>query len=239
MTRAFCRQRRRRCRPSSFEPRAPKDSVRKVTLTFDDGPSAATGEVLDVLADYGIRTTFFVVGTQLMQPGGRALTERAAAEGHWIGNHTLTHSVEFGDSDDPHLPTREVGRNQDLIGSLTHPDKLFRPTASSGILDRRLFSRAAIDYLRENRYTCVLWNCVPHDREQPEGWVEHALGEVRKRPWSVVVVHDLPSGAMSDLPAFLDGIDALGAEIVQEFPDSCVPIRNGVSRTMLGHLTRL
>lgn len=211
----------------------------KVTLTFDNGPSETTGEVLDVLGSYGIRSTFFVVGSQLRQPGARALTERAAAEGHWIGNHTLTHTVEFGDSDDPGLPAREIGDNQDLINELVHPDKLFRPAAGGGILDRRLFSRDAIDYLQQHRYTCVLWNCVPHDWDEPDTWVQRALADVTSRAWSVVVIHDLPTGAMAHLPEFLDGLDKLDAEIVQEFPDACVPIRNGQRTGPLNHLTQI
>lgn len=211
----------------------------KVTLTFDNGPSETTGEVLDVLGSYGIRSTFFVVGSQLRQPGARALTERAAAEGHWIGNHTLTHTVEFGDSDDPGLPAREIGENQDLINELAHPDKLFRPAAGGGILDRRLFSRDAIDYLQQHRYTCVLWNCVPHDWDEPDTWVQRALADVTSRAWSVVVIHDLPTGAMAHLPEFLDGLDKRDAEIVQEFPDACVPIRNGRRTGPLSHLTQI
>lgn len=211
----------------------------KITLTFDNGPSETTGEVLDVLGSYGIRSTFFVVGSQLRQPGARALTERAAAEGHWIGNHTLTHTVEFGDSDDPGLPAREIGENQDLINELAHPDKLFRPAAGGGILDRRLFSRDAIDYLQQHRYTCVLWNCVPHDWDEPDTWVQRALADVTSRAWSVVVIHDLPTGAMAHLPEFLDGLDKRDAEIVQEFPDACVPIRNGRRTGPLSHLTQI
>lgn len=210
----------------------------KVTLSFDNGPSVATADVLDVLAGRGIRSTFFVVGTQLMQPGARQLAERAVAEGHWIGNHTLTHSVQFGDFDQAELPAREIGDNQNLIGALAHPDKLFRPAAGGGILDRRVFSRASIDYLESHHYTCVMWNCVPHDWDQPDTWVKRCLSEIENQPWSVVVVHDLPTGAMSHLPEFFDRLDELGAEVVQEFPDSCVPIRNGVLTGPLEHLTR-
>jgi peptidoglycan-N-acetylglucosamine deacetylase len=199
----------------------------KVTLTFDNGPSETTAEVLDVLAAHGIRSTFFVVGTQLIQPGAFALTERAAADGHWIGNHTMTHTVQFGDSDDPELPAREIGQTQDLIGSLAHPDKLFRPNGGGGIIDERLFSPAAIDYLQRHGYTCVLWNSVPHDWDQPDHWVQRCLSEIASQPWSLVVIHDLPTGAMRHLPLFLDRLQAIGADIVQEFPDSCVPIRNG------------
>ena len=205
----------------------------RVTLSFDNGPSETTADVLDILGAYGIRSTFFVVGTQLLQPGARDLAERAAAEGHWIGNHTMTHTVQFGDSDDPELPAREIGQAQDLIGSLAHPDKLFRPSGGGGILDERVFSAPAIDYLQQHDYTCVLWNCVPHDWDQPDQWVRRCLSEIASQPWSLVVIHDLPTGAMRHLPLFLDRLRKLDAEVVQEFPDTCVPIRNGALRGSL------
>lgn len=100
-----------------------------------------------MLADRGIKATFFVVGEQLSRPDARTLTERAEADGHWIGNHTMTHSVQFGDHDDPELAAREIGAAEDVIGPLAHPDKLFRPYVGGGVLGRRVFSTAAIDYL--------------------------------------------------------------------------------------------
>ncbi|HKU98762.1 MAG TPA: polysaccharide deacetylase family protein [Vineibacter sp.] len=60
-----------------------------ITLTFDNGPEPdVTPGVLDTLARHGLTSTFFVIGEKLAMPGRRALSERAAAEGHWIGNHT-------------------------------------------------------------------------------------------------------------------------------------------------------
>ncbi|OLP03523.1 polysaccharide deacetylase [Mycolicibacterium porcinum] len=209
----------------------------KVTLSFDNGPTETTAEVLDVLADRGIKATFFVVGEQLSRPDARTLTERAEADGHWIGNHTMTHSVQFGDHDDPELAAREIGAAEDVIGPLAHPDKLFRPYAGGGVLDRRVFSTAAIDYLQRHRYTCVLWTSVPHDWDSPEQWVQRCLHDIAQQDWSVVVIHDLPTGAMRHLPAFLDELDRLGAEIVQHFPDACVPIRNGALAADLSALT--
>jgi hypothetical protein len=68
--------------------------------------------------------------------------------------------------------------------------------------------------------------------------VQRCPTEVATQPWSVVVLHDLPTGVMSHLPGLLDGLDALCAEVVQEFPESCVPIRRGVCTGPLGHLIR-
>lgn len=209
----------------------------KVTLTFDNGPTApVTSQVLDTLQRYRVPATFFLVAQNLKQPDNRAAAERAAAEGHWIGNHTLTHTVQLGDSDDPRLPEREIGEAQDLIGDLASPGRLFRPYGGGGILDHKLLSPAGLTYLQHNAHTCVLWNCVPHDWDQPEQWVDRCLQDVTTREWSLVVLHDLPTGAMNHLPRFLDGLRELGADIVQDFPPSCVPLQAGRLTQPVDHL---
>ncbi len=209
----------------------------KVTLTFDNGPvSGVTDPVLDVLAGRSMKACFFVVGCQLQRPAGAALAARAHREGHWIGNHTMTHSVVFGTSDHPGTPEAEIARAEDLIGSLAHARRLFRPYGKGGIIDKNLLSRDAVDYLCAGGYTCVLWNSVPGDWKDPEGWVDRCLADVASRDHSVVVLHDVATGAMDYLPAFLDGLSDLGAEVVQEFPLSCLPIQCGTITTVLSDL---
>lgn len=210
----------------------------KVTLTFDNGPTDTTAEVLDILGRRDIKSTFFVIAGQLTEPGARALSERAASEGHWIGNHTLTHSVQFGDAPtDLGLVAREIGEAEEIIGTLAQPVKLFRPYAGGGLLNRRVFSPAAIHFLQRQNYTCVLWTSVPHDWDQPDHWVPRCLDDIARQDWSVVVIHDLPTGAMQHLPTFLDQLADRGADIVQDFPEPCTPIRNGIRTVDLDHLT--
>ncbi|MEY2447635.1 MAG: peptidoglycan-N-acetylglucosamine deacetylase [Acidimicrobiaceae bacterium] len=206
----------------------------KVTLTFDNGPwPGVTEKVLDTLAARDLRATFFVVGNELRK--SRVLAERAASEGHWIGNHTMTHSVPLGDGADP---VEEIDATQDLIGDLAHRARWFRPFGRGGVLDDRLLSADAVAHLQHGGYSCVLWNSVPRDWEDPDAWIDRALADVESRAWTVVVMHDLPTGAMDRLPRFLDELDARGARIVQDFPDACVPIRNGEVVGDLTHLVR-
>jgi len=61
----------------------------EVILTFDDGPAASTGKVLDALADACARATFFVIGRNAEE--SPALVKRAADEGHTIGHHSYSH----------------------------------------------------------------------------------------------------------------------------------------------------
>jgi len=199
----------------------------KVTLSFDNGPEPGiTDHVLDVLGVAQVRSTFFVIGQKLADPPRRLCAERAHDEGHWIGNHSLTHGKPLGRREDRDGSEEEIGRAERVVGPLAHPDKLFRPFGA-GKLDSSLLNRKAADYLCAGGFTCVLWTTVPRDWEDPTGWVERALEDCRSRPWSVVVLHDLPTGAMRQLDRFIARLRDADAEIVQEFPPECVPILRG------------
>lgn len=59
-------------------------------LTFDDGPSAHTPQILDTLKRYGIKATFFVIGQDTTF--GRSMYRRIVDEGHQLGNHSFSHN---------------------------------------------------------------------------------------------------------------------------------------------------
>ena len=104
-----------------------------LTLTFDNGPEpGVTPRVLDILRERDIKTTFFVIGEKLGDPERRGLAARAHGEGHWIGNHTFTHSVPLGQQRDAETAPNEIGRTQTAIGDLAHPNLWFRPFGGGG-----------------------------------------------------------------------------------------------------------
>ena len=199
-----------------------------VTLSFDNGPEpAVTPRVLDVLAQFGVKATFFVLGAKLADPASRAVAKRAHAEGHWIGNHTKTHAVPLGRVFDDRVVLEEILDTQALIGELAHPDRLFRPFGGGGEIGSHLLSRAALRVLQGENMTCVLWNAVPRDWENPRGWAETALAQCLAQPWSLVVLHDLPTGAMGRLRIFIDRVLDHGGRFRQDFPPECVPLVRG------------
>ncbi|XEC94906.1 polysaccharide deacetylase family protein [Paenibacillus tarimensis] len=90
-------------RPAEPEPPAwpAADPGKLVALTFDDGPDAKyTPQVLDILAEYGVQATFFVVGTQVEKHPD--MLQRIMDEGHAIGNHS------YGHANLPKLPAGEL-----------------------------------------------------------------------------------------------------------------------------------
>jgi len=199
-----------------------------LTLSFDNGPDPeTTPRVLDILSRRGIQSTFFVIGEKLADPALRRLAERAHAEGHWIGNHTYTHSVPLGRMADPDSADKEIARTQSVIGGLASAQRWFRPFGGGGKLDDGLLKPSVVAHLCAEKYSCVLWNAIPRDWEDPDGWVDRALAQCRAQAWSLMVLHDLPTGAMRHLDIFLDRAAAAGARLHQEFPPACVPIRSG------------
>lgn len=197
-----------------------------ITLSFDNGPDPdVTPQVLDTLRRHDIKATFFVLGHKLRDR--RALSERAHGEGHWIGNHTYNHLVPLGLSAEAGIAASEIARTEALMGDLAHERNLFRPFGGGGQLDRRLLNREAVDFLTAGEYTCVLWNSIPEDWAYPGTWVERALAQCFAQDHSLVVLHDLPTGAMNLLGRFIESARERGAEFTQEFPADCVPMVRG------------
>lgn len=72
------------------KPSLDTDGKKVVYLTFDDGPSANTEQILDILKQYNIKATFFVIGNAK----NKELYKRIVREGHSIGNHTFSHNYK-------------------------------------------------------------------------------------------------------------------------------------------------
>src|SRR5580765_7165695 len=62
---------------------------RAVALTFDDGPSESTPEILKILEEYGVTATFFQCGANVDRLP--QVAREVAAKGHEVGNHTYSH----------------------------------------------------------------------------------------------------------------------------------------------------
>src|SRR4051812_5096279 len=153
--------------------------MRRVTLTFDNGPEPeVTESVLDSLLRHDVKATFFVLGRKVNLAAGRAICERARAEGHWIGNHTFAHEAPLGDLDSSKA-LQDFIRAEQALQWLDQPARLFRPQGGGGALGPNLLNRAIVERLQAGGYDCVLWNCVPGDWRDPQRWVTRALQNCR------------------------------------------------------------
>jgi peptidoglycan-N-acetylglucosamine deacetylase len=97
--------------------------VKRCAITFDDGPSAMTGQVLDVLVAEGVAATFFVLGRQVDRFPD--LVRRADAEGHAIGIHGLDHRKLAGASEAV-VDVQLRGASQALARAGIIPSRVYR-----------------------------------------------------------------------------------------------------------------
>ncbi|MDE2264508.1 MAG: polysaccharide deacetylase family protein [Alphaproteobacteria bacterium] len=88
-----------------------------IALTFDDGPNAYTGAVLDALKANNVKATFFIVGK--MAKAHPEMLARIAAEGHLLGNHSATHpELTSKFDDDPNLLIQQLREVNNEIAPL-------------------------------------------------------------------------------------------------------------------------
>lgn len=72
----------------------PNSTTKEIALTFDDGPHEMTEKVLDLLKKFNVKATFFCIGKQI--ENSPELFKRIIDEGHLVGNHSYSHSENFG-----------------------------------------------------------------------------------------------------------------------------------------------
>lgn len=173
-----------------------------VALTFDDGPHPRfTPRLLDILAAYGARATFFVVGEAAAQQ--RGLIRRMVDAGHVVGSHTWDH---------PSLPLintwerrRQLGRWAAAVTPVGG-QKFFRPPYG----DQSLASR--LDLWRAG-YTVVTWNVVSGDWIGDDAKLLAARILPRLTPGNIVLLHDAlytaPPGGSFDRTATLAAVELI------------------------------
>ncbi|MCA3423054.1 MAG: polysaccharide deacetylase family protein [Roseomonas sp.] len=201
----------------------------EICLSFDNGPEPeATPGVLAVLARRRIPAMFFVVGEKLRDPKARALAAQARDAGHVIGNHTLTHGAPLGRRSAAEA-LHEITETDVLLGDLAAPERYFRPNGGGGALGAHLLNGAAARHLIAAQATMVLWNAVPGDFRDAEGWpaTAHAMLSAARAP-VMLVLHDLPNGAMRHLDRFLGEVQDQGWHFRRDPPPGCVPLRRGI-----------
>jgi peptidoglycan/xylan/chitin deacetylase (PgdA/CDA1 family) len=157
-----------------------------VYFTFDDGPSSYTQQMVDLMAQYNGQGTFFMLGQQVdAQP---ALVRAAAQNGHYIANHTFSHTSLSGLGPEGFLS--EVDRTRQAIlnaaGDLFTLDKdvrYLRPPYGETDANTRQYAANA-------GYAVVMWDIDPQDWRQPGADIisGHIVRSVY--PGAIVLMHD-------------------------------------------------
>ncbi|MEC0240692.1 polysaccharide deacetylase [Paenibacillus dokdonensis] len=135
-------------------------SGKNVYLTFDDGPSALTGEVLDILKKNNIHATFFVLGEQVKRYP--ELLQRIFEEGHAIGNHTYDHNYTELYRGFP-VFWDQIKKTEEEVNRITgvRPQLVRAPGGTAGHFDDTYFS-----LLKQGGYIVTDWNVDSGDSKR-------------------------------------------------------------------------
>ena len=168
------------------------DGIKRVYLTFDDGPSAHTAEILDILAEYDIKATFFVVGDT--DEDAKALYRRIVAEGHSLGIHSYSHKYgEIYGSEEAFF--EDFYLLSDYLYDVTgvRPDICRLPGGSSNTVSK-IDMAEIVNKLEAQGVTCYDWNISGGDADGHKlssGQIaSNVLNGVDNFQTSIVLLHD-------------------------------------------------
>lgn len=196
------------------------DGIRRIYLTFDDGPSIYTRELLDILAQYNVKATFFVTAKGKENYGD--IYRRIVEEGHTLGMHSYSH--EYGNiyaSLENFQEDIEMLRNF-LYRETGTVSRFYRfPGGSSNtVTDTDIHE--FIRYLNAMEIAYFDWNISSGDassvHSDSEEIVERVMSEIPARRVAVVLMHDAADkhSTVEALPKLIEEIQAMndGTEIL-------------------------
>ena len=169
--------------------------VKKIALTFDDGPYPATTEpILDLLKEYGAKATFFVLGNRVERYP--ETVKREVEEGHEVANHTFNH-VYFKDAIKSITIQEEIVSTDRLLMELTgRKPMLFRPPGG-------FYSEESIRIAKQLGYTTVLWSWHKDTNDWRSPGVGYIVRKVlnNTRNGDIVLLHDYIPGSRQTVEA--------------------------------------
>jgi peptidoglycan/xylan/chitin deacetylase (PgdA/CDA1 family) len=168
-----------------------------IALTFDDGPRESTTQrLLEILAEYGAKATFYLQGTQVERFPG--LARKIVEQGHEIGNHTFFHSNLITVSDED-LRNELIFANRIIEEATGVVPMTFRPPG--GKRDERVV-RASNDL----GMVVAMWTINPIDYTRPSSSNISTLILNQARNGSVVLLHEGVEPTVQMLPGLLKAL---------------------------------
>lgn len=166
--------------------------IKRAYLTFDDGPTAQTGEILDILKENNVKATFFVVGKD---ESYYDMYRRIVEEGHTLALHSYTHDYNtIYASKDNFVNDIEELRNllYDVTGVTCN---YYRFPGGSSNTVTNVPIEDLIEYLGEKGIVYFDWNALNNDAvidgQSPEQLVSNILKDALTHDDTIILMHDI------------------------------------------------
>jgi len=220
-------------RPADISGTEP-EAAHKVYLTFDDGPSKNTEKILDILDEYGVKATFFVVGKE-----GEENAERLRMiyeRGHTIGMHSYSHDYsEIYESEEAFRA--DFLKSKQFIFDATGVETIhYRfPGGSSNALSD-LSMQVFIDFLKEQGMEYYDWNVSSGDGASilvpAEVILENCTAKLSRYDTSIVLMHDsaAKSTTVEALPQIIETILAMEDTVILPITENTQPVHHAIKK---------
>lgn len=177
-----------------------------IALTFDDGPHPTlTPKLLDILKEKGVKVTFFVLGSCV--DANPEVLQRAAAEGHEIGNHSWDHKA-FPRSGGSGVASQINQTNTAIESATGKKPVLVRPPygATNSTITKRLNEEFGLKV--------IMWDVDPLDwKSRNSARVQDEILKATK-PGSIVLSHDIHPTTVGAMAATIDALKEKGFQFV-------------------------
>lgn len=190
---------------------------KRAYLTFDDGPSDQTGEILDILKEYDVKATFFVIGrNERYYP----MYKRIVEEGHTLAIHSYSHeySTIYASYDNF---VNDVEKLRKLLYDVTGVDcRYYRFPGGSSNRVTQVPVNDLIDYLDSAGLTYFDWNALNNDAviagQTPDQLVKNILKDALNYDDTIILMHDLDCchETVESLPSLIEQLEEHGYEIL-------------------------
>ena len=187
--------------------------IRKVYLTFDDGPSGNTDRILDILADYDVKATFFVVGKEEEQY--QALYKRIVEEGHTLAMHSYSHKYnEIYQSVESY--SADLSKLQEFLYDTTGVwCRYCRFPGGSSNTVSRVDMHELIAYLDDQDMSYFDWNISSGDASSSylsaSDIVRNCTANLKEYDEAIILMHDASdkNSTVEALPKLIETIQAM------------------------------
>ena len=207
-----------------------EDGRKRVYLTFDDGPSIYTEDILDVLKRYNVKATFFVTGMNAGQYD--EYYQKILDDGHALGIHTYSH-VYQDIYESLEAFQEDFLKMQDHIYQLTGEKvKLYRfPGGSANEVVAPEVREEILQWLKEEGIVYYDWNVSSGDAENripsAEKIAQNCIKGVENCNTAMVLLHDSggKKSTIEALPLIIEGINQLDNTILLPMDEETVAIQ--------------
>jgi polysaccharide deacetylase family sporulation protein PdaB len=166
-----------------------------IALTFDDGPDPEdTPAILDLLKQFEVKATFFVIGKKVnWYP---ELVKREVLEGHEIANHTYNHIYINKQMTEDSIHKEILKAEQTILSTTGKKPKLFRPPGG-------FYSENVIHVLHKSGYQLIMWSWHQDSRDWNRPGVNKIVRSVLEKTQNgdIVLLHDYVEGKTQTIDA--------------------------------------